>query len=464
MLLTITTTQAPATDLGYLLGKHPGRAQSFELSFGRAHVFFPEAAERRCTAALLLDVDPVALVRTGREDDAFALAEYTNDRPYVASSLLCVALSRVFGAALGGRSRERQELADAPIPLEARLPAVPARGAERLVRALFEPLGYEVEITRHPLAADLPAWGASPYHDLTLRAVTRLGDLLRHLTVLIPVLDDDKHYWVGSDEVDKLLDRGEGWLEGHPLRDLIVQRYLRHQRSLAREALTRLSDGDPPPAAADDEGRSGEARLEAPLSLDELRREAVLAALHRLGARAVADLGCGEGKLLRALVHDRAFTRVLGMDVAPVALERAARRLRLDEADEREAARVTLFQGSLTYRDARLRGLDAACAVEVVEHLEPSRLGAFEDALFAHARPRHVLVTTPNREHNLRFPALAAGALRHPDHRFEWTRDEFAAWARGVASRHGYQVELAGIGHDDPELGPPTQIAIFSKG
>lgn len=464
MLLTITTTQAPATDLGYLLGKHPGRAQSFELSFGRAHVFFPEAAERRCTAALLLDVDPVALVRTGREDDAFALAEYTNDRPYVASSLLCVALSRVFGAALGGRSRERQELADAPIPLEARLPAVPARGAERLVRALFEPLGYEVEITRHPLAADLPAWGASPYHDLTLRAVTRLGDLLRHLTVLIPVLDDDKHYWVGSDEVDKLLDRGEGWLEGHPLRDLIVQRYLRHQRSLAREALTRLSDGDPPPAAADDEGRSGEARLEAPLSLDELRREAVLAALHRLGARTVADLGCGEGKLLRALVHDRAFTRVLGMDVAPVALERAARRLRLDEADEREAARVTLFQGSLTYRDARLRGLDAACAVEVVEHLEPSRLGAFEDALFAHARPRHVLVTTPNREHNLRFPALAAGALRHPDHRFEWTRDEFAAWARGVASRHGYQVELAGIGHDDPELGPPTQIAIFSKG
>jgi len=464
VLLTITTTQAPATDLGYLLGKHPGRAQSFELSFGRAHVFFPEAAERRCTAALLLDVDPVALVRTGREDDAFALAEYTNDRPYVASSLLCVALSRVFGAALGGRSRERQELADAPIPLEARLPAVPARGAERLVRALFEPLGYEVEITRHPLAADLPAWGASPYHDLTLRAVTRLGDLLRHLTVLIPVLDDDKHYWVGSDEVDKLLDRGEGWLEGHPLRDLIVQRYLRHQRSLAREALTRLSDGDPPPAAADDEGRSGEARLEAPLSLDELRREAVLAALHRLGARTVADLGCGEGKLLRALVHDRAFTRVLGMDVAPVALERAARRLRLDEADEREAARVTLFQGSLTYRDARLRGLDAACAVEVVEHLEPSRLGAFEDALFAHARPRHVLVTTPNREHNLRFPALAAGALRHPDHRFEWTRDEFAAWARGVASRHGYQVELAGIGHDDPELGPPTQIAIFSKG
>ncbi len=464
MLLTITTTQAPATDLGYLLGKHPGRAQSFELSFGRAHVFFPEAAERRCTAALLLDVDPVALVRTGREDDAFALAEYTNDRPYVASSLLCVALSRVFGAALGGRSRERQELADAPIPLEARLPAVPARGAERLVRALFEPLGYEVEITRHPLAADLPAWGASPYHDLTLRTVTRLGDLLRHLTVLIPVLDDDKHYWVGSDEVDKLLDRGEGWLEGHPLRDLIVQRYLRHQRSLAREALTRLSDGDPPPAAADDEGRSGEARLEAPLSLDELRREAVLAALHRLGARTVADLGCGEGKLLRALVHDRAFTRVLGMDVAPVALERAARRLRLDEADEREAARVTLFQGSLTYRDARLRGLDAACAVEVVEHLEPSRLGAFEDALFAHARPRHVLVTTPNREHNLRFPALAAGALRHPDHRFEWTRDEFAAWARGVASRHGYQVELAGIGHDDPELGPPTQIAIFSKG
>ena len=459
MLLTITTTRAPATDLGDLLGKHPGRAQSFDLSFGRAHVFFPEASDQRCTAALLLDVDPVALVGTGRSDDAFALAETAHDRPYVATSHLCIAISRVFGPALGGRSRERQGLADAPLPLEAHLPAVPARGAERLVRALFEPLGYAAELARLPLTG---GWGEGPYVALTLRADLRLADLLRHLTVLLPVLDEDMHAWVGADEVERLLDRGEGWLDSHPLREVIVARYLRHPRSLARAAQARLADGDAP-EPDEGVGRGREARLEAPLSLDERRRDAVIAALHRVGARSVVDVGCGEGKLLRALARDRAFTRLTGVDASPLALERARRRLDLDDADDPARARITLLHGALTYRDARLRGHDAACAVEVLEHVEPGRLAAVEDALFGHAQPRAVIVTTPNREHNQRFPALAGGALRHPDHRFEWTRAEFAAWARGVAERHGYALDLTGVGDDDPELGPPTQMGVFTR-
>src|SRR5262245_11106948 len=106
MLLTITTTHSPATDLGYLLHKNPARTHTFDLSFGQAHIFYPEVGEERCTAALLLDIDPVGLVRgrRGPAGEGGMLEQYVNDRPYVASSFLSVAISQVFGTAMSGRS------------------------------------------------------------------------------------------------------------------------------------------------------------------------------------------------------------------------------------------------------------------------------------------------------------------------------------------------------------------------
>src|SRR5436190_17920500 len=146
MLLTITNTKPPATDLGYLLHKNPSRVQSFELSFGKAHVFYPEATENRCVAALLLDVDPVGLVRSrrGPAGEGGLLDQYVNDRPYVASSFMSVAIAQVFGSALSGRSKDRPELVETPLPLEARLSVLPCRGGEGFLRRLFEPLGYDV--------------------------------------------------------------------------------------------------------------------------------------------------------------------------------------------------------------------------------------------------------------------------------------------------------------------------------
>lgn len=462
MLLTISTTHAPATDLGYLLGKNPARTQSFELSFGRAHVYYPEAAESRCTAALLLDVDPVGLVRRAPGAEGFGLSQYTNDRPYVASSFLSVAIGRVFGQALGGRCRDRPALADRAIPLEVRLAVLPLRGGERVLRALFEPLDYEVELERHALDDDFPAWGHGPYATVTLRAVARLQDVLRHLTVLVPVLDDGKHYWVGEAEIEKLLDRGEGWLSAHPSRELITERYLKHRRALTRSALERLSDDEPAEVSRHDQ-HDREEQLEAPLTLNEQRLRAVVGALKRNGVKRVADVGCGEGNLLRKLVRERDFEQILGMDVSITALERAKSRLHLDEASDRQKARVQLVQGSLTYRDARLEGFDGACAVEVIEHIDVTRLAAFEHTLFASARPGCVVVTTPNAEYNVRFESLSAGAFRHRDHRFEWSRAEFETWAGGVAERHGYEVEFEPIGPVDDEVGAPTQMAVFVR-
>jgi 3' terminal RNA ribose 2'-O-methyltransferase Hen1 len=362
MLLTITTTHQPATDLGYLLAKNPARVQSFALSFGQAHVFYPEARPERCTAALVLDVDPVALVRGrhGAAGEGGALDHYVNDRPYAASSFLSVAIAEVFRTALGGRSKERPDLVGTALPLSARVAALPCRGGgEALVRALFSPLGYSVATEGSPLDSQFPAWGESPYRTLRLAATVRLQDLLSHLYVLVPVLDAAKHYWVGDDEVDKLLRHGDGWLAAHPARDLIVRRYLRDQRRLTRAALARLveEEGADPDAEAD-EHASEEVRVEAPLSLHEQRLAAVMEALRAGGARRVLDLGCGEGRLLRLLLAEPRFTEIVGLDVAYRALEAARDRLRLDMLPPAQKDRMRLLHGSLTYRDRRLEGYD----------------------------------------------------------------------------------------------------------
>ncbi len=279
MLLNITTTHRPATDLGYLLHKNPARCQTFELSFGEAHVFYPEAGEDRCTAALLLDVDPIGMVR-GKTRRGGLLDQYVNDRPYVASSFMSVAIAQVFGSALAGRSGERPELAEAAIPLEAELHVLPARGGEEFLRRLFEPLGYEIHTARHPLDAKFPDWGESPYYTVRLAKTCRLAELLTHLYVLIPVLDNYKHYFVGDEELKKLLSKGEGWLRDHPEREAIARRYLKYQPSLARQALAQLAEEDQPdPLEAGREIDEAERSLERPLSLNEERMGAVLSAL-----------------------------------------------------------------------------------------------------------------------------------------------------------------------------------------
>lgn len=467
MLLTISTTHSPATDLGYLLVKNPARTQTFGLSFGDAHVFYPEVSEERCTAALLLEVDPVGLVRgrKGPAGEGGALEQYVNDRPYVASSFLSVAISNVFGTALSGRSKERPELAATPLPLEARLPVVPCRGGEELLRRLFEPLGYAVEAKHLPLDETHPDWGESSYFDVTLRHTVRLADLLSHLYVLVPVLDRDKHYWIGEEEVEKLLRHGSGWLAAHPEREPITQRYLRNRKSLVRDALARLAEEDTPdPEAAEEVAEAQEEAIERRISLNTQRLEAVVAALRERGARRVLDLGCGEGRLIQLLLKDRAFEEIAGLDVSYRALEVARDRLHLDRLPPAQQERLKLFHGALTYRDRRLEGYDAAAVVEVIEHLDPPRLAAFERVLFEFARPGAVVLTTPNREYNVRWESLPAGKFRHRDHRFEWTRAELQAWANGVAERFGYRVEFRPVGPEDPEVGSPTQMALFTRG
>jgi 3' terminal RNA ribose 2'-O-methyltransferase Hen1 len=186
--------------------------------------------------------------------------------------------------------------------------------------------------------------------------------------------------------------------------------------------------------------------------------------LKAAGARKVVDLGCGSGKLLKRLLAERQFTEILGLDISTLDLEKAARRLRLERLGERDRARITLAQGALTYRDRRIEGFDAAALVEVIEHIDLDRLDSVERVVFAFAKPEIVVVTTPNREYNAKFEGMKPGEMRHADHRFEWSRAEFAAWAERVASAHAYSVRIEPLGDVDDALGPPSQMAVFERG
>jgi len=478
MLLTLTSTSPPATDLGYLLHKNPAAVRSVPMSWGTAHVFYPEAGADRCTAALFCEVDPIALVRRSH-GGPFPLAAYVNDRPYAASSLLAVAMRKMFGTAMRGECAERPGLPGERLRMSAHLPVLPCRGGEGLLRRVLEPLGYEVTAAAIPLDEAFPGWGDSPYFSVRLSATCRVKDLLGHLYVLLPVFDDDKHYWVSKDEIGKLTGAAGEWLAGHPERDLIIRRYLRHQPGLVAEATARLLDEDrgaaeaaaaerdrEPAAPAAGAGPPAEPGAGTPAEharLRDLRVAAVVRELTAAGARRVLDLGCGDGRLLAALLRDPRFEEIVGVDASAAALDRAARRLRLGEMAPRQRGRIRLLPGALTYADRRLSGYDAAVLAEVVEHIDPGRLAALEQAVLGVAAPQTVVVTTPNAEYNPRYPGLAPGAFRHPDHRFEWTRAQFRAWAEPAAARHGYAVRFEPVGDADPKVGPPTQMLVLTK-
>lgn len=457
MLLNISTTHTPATDLSFLLHKHPDKLQSVELSTGEAHIFYSEATTDNCSVNLLLDINPIKLVRNNRNNSSdFALAHYVNDRPYVASSFLSVAISKAFSTALNGKCSKRPELVDQVMPFEVKVSVLPApKGGEILIRRLFEPLGYEVELQRHLLDANFEAWGDSRYYTLSLKGDFKLKELLSHLYVLIPVLDTNKHYWVSQAEVEKLLQKGEGWLGDHPEKEQITKRYLKGLGVLTRNALDRL-------ITTHTEEEHDEITIpKVKETLHKQRLKLALEELKKSGAKRVIDMGCGEGKLLKMLLMEKQFEEILGMDVSYRTLEKAMERLYYNEMPPRQKERIKLIQGALTYRDKRLDGYDAAAIVEVIEHLDLNRLKSFERVVFEFSKPKTVVLTTPNKEYNQLFEGMAPDSFRHTDHRFEWTRKEFSDWADQVAGAHGYVVDIKPVGEENEKLGAPSQMAIF---
>lgn len=466
MLLTITTTHYPASDLSYMLHKHPSKVQQVDLSVGAAHIYYTEVSEQRCTAALLLDIDPVSLVRrnNGQAGNDFALQQYVNDRPYVASSFMSAAIVKAFSTAMAGRCKDKPGMVTVPMPFAVTISVLPVRGGENLLRQLFEPLGYTVQCERHPLDPAFPQWGESRYFTVRLSHNITLQQLLSHLYILIPVCDNDKHYWVGQHEVEKLLEKGKEWLSVHPMKELIAIRYLKHQKSLSNKALEILLQEEAVDTEESLEGGENVSTVPGQvLRAHDVRLKAVVEELRSLGSRQVADLGCGEGKLLKLLMQEKQFENIIGLDVSCRSLEIARDKLKLDRLSVRQQQRIQLFQGALTYRDKRIEGFEAAVLVEVIEHLDEPRLAALERVVFEFAKPQHIIITTPNADYNVKFPDFVEGQMRHSDHRFEWSRGQFRAWGDRLAQTYEYSVVYKSIGEEDPEVGSLSQMAVFSR-
>ena len=456
MLLTITYKGKNTQDLGYLLHKNPSRPQKFSLNYGKAYVFYPEMSDESTTAALLLDIDPIDLARGKVGSTDGGLFDYVNDRPYVCSSLMSTAISKVFGTAMSGRSKEKQELADTPLNLTAKIHMLAASN-QNMIPDIFEPLGYTAEIEAFLNDDNFPRWGQSKYVDLTLSGTQRLRNLLNHLYVLIPVFDTQKHYYISTEEIEKLLLHGEGWLKEHPKCEYITSRYLSRRRSLIGKALSRLTDVPETDATEQSELKENK------LHLNQTRLRTVVDQVLASGAKSVIDMGCGEGNLTRLLIREKQLQKVAAFDVSFAALERCNAKLKVDRLHETLQDKLDLFQSSLTYRDKRFEGFDCACVIEVVEHMDISRLTAFTRVLFEFAAPRTVILTTPNVEYNVNYEHMKESALRHSDHRFEWNRAQFADWADGVCDKYSYKVDIKEIGDSDDDSGTPTQMGVFTR-
>lgn len=462
MLLTITMNGTNTQDLGYLLHKNPQRAQCFELNFGKAYVFYTEVSDSRTTAALLLDINPIDLARGKLGSKDRGLFDYVNDRPYVSSSFMSTAINSVFSTAMSGRCAKRQELADSKLNLEATVYNLPVRSEKNLVQEIFEPLGYEISVRESVLDEKFTEWGESCYIDLTLKGKVKLSELLNHLYVLIPVFDKQKHYYISEDEIDKLIRHGEGWLSAHPLKNKIIRRYFDMKKSYANKTIARLLESESETKETEEENIQEQETAEKKIPLNKQRLEAVKNAVLSSGAKTVLDIGCGEGKLTAMLLREQQIQKITAADVSVSVLEKAKQKLNYERMQPYLKNKLTLMQASLMYKDNRFSGFDAACVVEVIEHLDIQRIPLFEKVMFEYAKPKTVILTTPNKEYNVKYPTLENGTLRHRDHRFEWTRDEFKNWCEHICSKFGYKVEIKNIGETDEEYGSPTQMGVFT--
>ena len=426
------------------------------LNYGKAYVFYPKLSDATTTCALLLDIDPIDLARGKVGNRGGGLFDYVNDRPYVSSSFMSTAISKVFGTAMSGRSKEKQELADTPLALTAKLHMLAAPNKD-MIPDIFEPLGYKVKVETYQNDDKFPDWGESKYVTMTLSAKVLLRDLLNHIYTLIPVFDTHKHYYISGEEIEKLLSHGSDWLKDHPKREYIARRYLYRRRGLARHAIDRLTEEDEP----EPEDSEEEVPEKKP-TLNQSRLQAVLDEVLDSGASSVIDMGCGEGRLTRMLIREKQLRKVAATDVSFDTLEWAKQKLKIDRLHETVQDKLTLFQSSLTYRDKRFEGYDCACVVEVIEHMDLNRIDAFARVLFGLSKPRTVILTTPNIEYNVNYENMRENSLRHGDHRFEWSRKQFKDWAESVCDKYSYSVVIKEIGDNEEETGTPTLMGVFT--
>ncbi|EGW40788.1 3' terminal RNA ribose 2'-O-methyltransferase Hen1 [Desulfosporosinus sp. OT] len=461
MQLAIKATGEGAKMLSFLLSKNPQNLYDRMEKGHRIRLTYTVFSDSEVEAVIFVTPDPVELVKNS--PDTYEITQYINDREFVVSSIFCSYIRSALGTALNGRPKDEYlDWAKHAFLLTIGFGPVATDLPDVAIKQLFEPLGYRIEIERGQAAYNFQLKERSSARFINLQGTLTVQNALKHLFVLIPVLDNYRHYFIDEREIEKLERYGEGWLADHPLKDLIIKRTLRF-RELIDQVGENFDQADTN-ADTNNEALTPELELKSQpvVRLNELRYQRVVKIVENLPAReSIVDFGAGEGKLSARLGFIPGVQEILAVE--PTEKEQLRALKRFSEASRKDDfISPILIWGSLFYYDEQLRAKDVMILNEVIEHIDESRLPRVMDTILGSYKPQVLLITTPNVEYNTVYQ-MDDQAVRHKDHRFEWTRSEFSEWTHTLARNYSYDVQLDGIGEEVEGYGHPSQIAIFTR-
>lgn len=420
MQLSIYTKSPDARAVSYLLAKNPDNIYERYSKNHAVRFVYHTMTDDELYATIFVTPDALSLVK---DEQAYDITHYINDREFAVSSIFLSLIRSALGTALNGKPKEEYEkYVSKHFPLTFEVGPVATSLTDEEIRALWEPLGYEVSI--QAVSEQKRARFVTLTNSITLQQA------LQQLFILIPVMDDYKHYYIDEKEQERLQRYGEGWLEQHPLRDLIYKKALRFRHLLH------------------------EAPKENRGSLNMHRYEAIVKQVEKLPHRLVIDMGAGEGKLTEQLAQLQTIDTLYAVDPSNTALLKMKKRF--SEADF--AVTPTIQWGSLYYEDTAFKGADVFILCEVIEHINEDRLEPFMKLITDSYAPKNIIITTPNAEYN---KVYELEDMRHDDHRFEWTREQFRSWCSAAAP--GYDLRFEGIGEEHAVFGTPTQMCVMTR-
>ena len=473
MHLILKASGEGADIVSHLLSKNPNNVYDRTDKGVRVRMVYTTATERETEVLMHAEPDPVDLVRG--TPDGYDITQYINDREFVTSSLFCSYIRSALGTALNGKPKEAYaRWVGHPFDMELSFGPVASDLPDRAIEELFSPLGYAVTLERDELTYTFDLKKKSTVRRIILRGQVTVQNALRQLFLLIPVLDNYKHYFISEDEIDKIKRYGEGWLDSHPLKEMIIKRTLRFAeliRQYERQEGALSAPAEAVNAEEDNVSTEGKGdgiddpslQEDPPVRLNELRYRAITDVVAGLPLkRRIVDMGAGEGKLSARLAYIPGVESILAVEPSGQSRLRAMERFAKLEERSGIAAMPEPIIGSLFYFDEQLQNQDVMILCEVIEHIDAYRLNGIMDTIMNEYQPEVLLVTTPNKEYNQVY-AMERESFRHHDHRFEWTRAELAAQCEMWTKQAEYTFEIRGIGEYAEGFGQPTQLVIFRK-
>lgn len=482
MYLTIKATGEHASMISHLLAKNPHNLYDRTEKGARVRLVYTSFQPQDTEAMLFVTPDPIELVKG--TPDHYDITQYINDRELAVSSLFCSYIRPALGTALNGKPKaDYIDWVDYRFTLQMTFGPVASDLPDHVIESLFQPLGYEVQIERGEIDYSFDLKNRSTVRHIQISGQQTLQQMLRQLYILIPVLDNYKHYYINEDEIERLRRYGEGWLSTHPQHDLMIKRSLRfaplvkeYEQQVAKESSidalsTEISTNSI--QSNKEQAQSTEQQLERintietetetpVVRLNELRYRAIVEQVSLLPQRKqVIDFGAGEGKLSVRLGQIEGVEQVWAVEPSMQSQLRAIDRFAKLEGRTDDVIPVITI-GSLFYRDERWVDQDVIILCEVIEHINEVRLPQVIHTLFTDYRPQTLIMTTPNREYNEVYQ-MDADEIRHTDHRFEWTRAELEQYCTQWIQNRPYTFTISGIGDKHEQHGQPTQMVVFRR-